>query len=242
MPDWLDALIKIITFVLAFYGVMSAVAAKRSAYAAEDQATAARAQADAAIAQLLEARKQSSRGAKDLAQDFAEAIDREISAVIGLTDGRHHLALALYDFEMHTEDNEMAEHLLPEAQAYFESQRRHGETVRQNDRRQIGEATFSDLRKQFSAASAHCSQAVSGYIDDLRIMGASKQRNAVRADAAARKAALARAAMEKADEQSISFMMALEQLSRQKWSDVRRFEQEAQGIEAPQRAMSPEAR
>ncbi len=48
MPDWADALIKIITFVLAFYGVMSAFAAKRAALAAETQAKHAGTQAKAA--------------------------------------------------------------------------------------------------------------------------------------------------------------------------------------------------
>lgn len=58
MPEWADALIKVITFVLAFYAVMSAFAAKRSAEAAERQAKHAEEQARAAKAQAEIAERQ----------------------------------------------------------------------------------------------------------------------------------------------------------------------------------------
>lgn len=58
MPDWLDGLIKIITFVVALYGIMSAVAAKRSAEAAEKQAAAAVTQANSAKDQARAAERQ----------------------------------------------------------------------------------------------------------------------------------------------------------------------------------------
>lgn len=101
MPDWADALIKIITFVLAFYGIMSAFAAKRSARAAEKQADAALTQAQhaetQALAALTQARTAEQQAAVQARTFLLEKIERyraEIAAATTLTTALSETMLA----------------------------------------------------------------------------------------------------------------------------------------------------
>lgn len=180
------------------------------------------------FAQLNEMAKQSSKGAKELAESFATAVDEEIAALKEISFLVSWYALTLHDFDMLPEN--VDPHLRQETRRINEDIKAMRAAVERNDRRQIADPTVVDIRKQFLKTLDEFVLFANDYAMHIVIAGRSQKKALSRSANKAGRAGKERA--EAATKDSDALIAILDQLSVAKWAQVRQLERKAQGIEA----------
>jgi hypothetical protein len=179
--------------------------------------------------QLREMSRQTSKGAKEIAESFALAIDEEIEAIEQIHRAVEFYILLLYDFEMH--ETVVDPSIVDESQRMTEDIRKWLIPVNRNGRRQIATITINDMRYQYLGALRQFSNKASEYVIHLRIMSQSMTKSPSRIASAAKAASAGKSKIKELREASETLLGALIGLSDGKWAQVRELERKAQGIE-----------
>lgn len=180
-----------------------------------------------AFRQLEEMSRQTSKGAKEIAEAFAVSVDEEIEALDEMRRVIEYYVLLLYDFEMH--ETEIDEQVSEESTRVHEDIRKWLIPISRNERRRIATITINDMRGKLLAGIREFSSLTSNYVVHLRILAKSKSRSRLASANAA--ASLAAKRVKEVRVSLDALKAALEEISGSKWDEVRRLERKAQGIE-----------
>lgn len=181
------------------------------------------------FAQLREMARQSSKGAKELAESFAAAVDDEVSALKEIRAFIEWYTLTLHDFEM--EVGNVDPQLREEARRFTEQIKSHRAPIERNDRRQIADQTVVDTRKRYLGRLGNFLVSANDY--SIQMTAASRNpKRPKRIIVVNNVAKVGKENGAAAIAESDALIQILDDLSRQKWAQVRELERKAQGFKA----------
>lgn len=178
--------------------------------------------------QLKEMAKQSSKGAKEIAEAFAVAVDEEIAALQEIMHTAGWCNMMLHNFDMLRSN--VKKTLRDDIVLQIDAIREKLAPVERNQRRQIADTAVVELRKAYIANTRELMTAARHYSVQMSIVVTSDQPN-VRIRPIEHIRSVGKARFSRLPTLTDELTELLEKVSEAKWAQVRELERKAQGID-----------